>query len=317
MLLLWDGAARLVEFAFPRFPGPFQSIVPGLPYAPGRKIEHLAQATYINADGYADRLYAIPRPAEVFRIVALGDSMTFGFGVPMGKSFVDQMEEMINRGGKYVPTEILNLGVPGFNTYEEYKALIAMGDKLEPHLVLLNYFPNDVMPDRYHPSPFAVCPPDVLPFGGLRDFFLSFALFRVFHDGYFMIRFGANPDSLGFTSYLKERNPGLACSFYYLRGIKSFCEMRRIPLLVTIVPWLSPQLTAENPAPEAYVTEHLSARFREMGIEPLDMCPALAGYSASRLSLSDTHPNELAHGLFAEYLLKKLTEKNLIPHQKK
>lgn len=65
----------------------------------------------INSKGVRDREYTYERPAGFVRFLALGDSFTFGEGVPYGRRFTDIPEERIDG------IEIINMGVPGFGIY--------------------------------------------------------------------------------------------------------------------------------------------------------------------------------------------------------
>jgi len=56
-------------------------------------------------------LRAAPPSAE---IVCIGDSNTFGIGAPAGRSYPDQLQEILAAAGD--PRRVANLGVPGFST---------------------------------------------------------------------------------------------------------------------------------------------------------------------------------------------------------
>lgn len=62
-------------------------------------------------------MYMVPASAEdqrPLRIVALGDSLTAGFGLPPGQSFPDQLQEALEKRGQKV--EVANAGVSGDTT---------------------------------------------------------------------------------------------------------------------------------------------------------------------------------------------------------
>ena len=46
----------------------------------------------INADGFRDRIRSRPKPDGVFRILALGDSVTFGYGVEEDETYPMRLE---------------------------------------------------------------------------------------------------------------------------------------------------------------------------------------------------------------------------------
>ena len=59
-------------------------------------------------------LAAGPARAETLRLVAIGDSLTHGYGVEQGKGFVPQLQEWLRGQGAEV--EVINMGVSGDTT---------------------------------------------------------------------------------------------------------------------------------------------------------------------------------------------------------
>src|SRR4029079_7866623 len=53
-----------------------------------------------------------PKPPGTLRVLALGDSFTFGVGARVGETYPAQLEKALRARG--VRTEVLNAGVPGF-----------------------------------------------------------------------------------------------------------------------------------------------------------------------------------------------------------
>jgi len=94
-----------------------------------------------NPGGFRDAPFE-PKAPGVFRIVALGDSFGFGHGVEVDAAYPDLLEQMLSTPER--PVEVLNLGVPGYNTQMELAQLRRLGAELEPDLVLLGlYLGND------------------------------------------------------------------------------------------------------------------------------------------------------------------------------
>jgi lysophospholipase L1-like esterase len=103
-------------------------------------------------------------PAEsrddgAIRVVGLGDSITFGWGVPEHATFLGQLRRRFRSahpGGP--PLEVVNMGVPGYNTYQEVEAFLSQAASLRPDIVILFLCDNDdELPNfvRKH-DPFAV-----------------------------------------------------------------------------------------------------------------------------------------------------------------
>ncbi|MFT7625116.1 MAG: hypothetical protein ACI9WU_004307, partial [Myxococcota bacterium] len=84
-----------------------------------------------------DREYAVPKPAETRRILMLGDSFVFGSGVEAAETFSDRFE--VERGD----LEVINMGVPGYNSGHAVALLEARGISFEPDGVVLFLSDND------------------------------------------------------------------------------------------------------------------------------------------------------------------------------
>lgn len=94
-----------------------------------------------NSQGFrGQREYARPKPAGIYRIIVLGDSVTLGHGVEDDDPFSAVAERALAPSR---PVEIINMGVSGFGTAEELIQLQRTGLSYEPDLVVLAYFPND------------------------------------------------------------------------------------------------------------------------------------------------------------------------------
>jgi lysophospholipase L1-like esterase len=88
---------------------------------------------------------SIPKSPGVYRILMLGDSLTFNWGVAAADTTAKRLEHYLNQPG--LPNrkriEILNAGVGNYNTAMEANWFLSEGYKLQPDFVVLNYFIND------------------------------------------------------------------------------------------------------------------------------------------------------------------------------
>jgi lysophospholipase L1-like esterase len=76
-----------------------------------------------------------PRPRRV--VLALGDSRTFGVGVPFEQSWVEQLE------GRLADTEVVNLGVPGYTAWQGRATLERWAAALRPDAVVAAFGFNE------------------------------------------------------------------------------------------------------------------------------------------------------------------------------
>jgi lysophospholipase L1-like esterase len=106
----------------------------------------------INKNGQRDREFAFDRSAAT-RIVCLGDSFTFGFGINAEKTFPKLLEKALNESG-HPEAEVINAGVPGYNTQQEIALYRHRLKAYDPDIVVLGYCLNDTdpLPELSFPS---------------------------------------------------------------------------------------------------------------------------------------------------------------------
>ena len=138
-LLSLEGATRLLlsitkpEPAVPKAIGQFNKMLGWSlkPLSQGISKRTGDEITYrINSKGLRDDETSYNKPEGILRIVLLGDSRTFGFGVPIGKHFSTLLE------GYFKDVEVINMGVSGFGVDQELLFLRSEGFRYEPDLVL-------------------------------------------------------------------------------------------------------------------------------------------------------------------------------------
>lgn len=84
----------------------------------------------INSKGLRDDEATYEKPEGKFRIVLIGDSFTFGWGVPIDKHYSTLLEGYFNN------LEVINMGVEAFGIDQELLYLRLEGFRYEPNLVL-------------------------------------------------------------------------------------------------------------------------------------------------------------------------------------
>lgn len=79
-------------------------------------------------------------------IVALGDSLTLGWGVPEGQTYPAILEKLLNQSGPCKAT-VLNAGIGNSNTSMELARYEHGLQSLHPDWLILGFFVNDAEPD--------------------------------------------------------------------------------------------------------------------------------------------------------------------------
>lgn len=89
-----------------------------------------------------DQWIPVEKPGGQTRILFLGDSCTFGYGVAYDQAFPHVVESML-RGKPGKEVECINAGVPGYTLFQGWRYLITEGLRYQPDLVVLNFGWND------------------------------------------------------------------------------------------------------------------------------------------------------------------------------
>lgn len=115
---------------------------------PGWSGDEFETPVTINSKGLRNPEIPYEKPANTYRILALGDSWTFGFRMNEPDAYPRQLERILQTDaaarGDTRRIEVINSGVVGYSTDQEAAYLSVEGWKYQPDLVLLNYYPvND------------------------------------------------------------------------------------------------------------------------------------------------------------------------------
>jgi lysophospholipase L1-like esterase len=147
-LALAEGAARWIEARSPDRPAP--AAPPAFrPHAllsfeltPG--VQRRGRET-IGPHGFRGAAPAVPKPADVVRILCLGGSTTYGDGLADGETYPEQLQALLaQRGG--ARCEVVNLGVPAYTSAETFLNLCLRGLDLEPDAIVVYHAVNDYRP---------------------------------------------------------------------------------------------------------------------------------------------------------------------------
>ncbi|MBS3052262.1 MAG: SGNH/GDSL hydrolase family protein [Candidatus Aenigmarchaeota archaeon] len=251
----------------------------------------------INSDGFRDKEYSIEKPNDTFRIVVLGDSITFGWGVNNDEIYTEILEEKLNSLNNGINYEVLNFGVPGYNTENEVEMFKVKGTKYNPDMIIIGFNQGDEMnlikireeiEKNKAKNPYLNNKSDEDIF---RNKLLQKQLIEVHEKAYKKIIESAVNQST--SSKLKTINEYL----YELKKIK-------IDTKVIIVTFDA----GED-------IEIIKNAANENNFYFIDMSEFLSNYKLGELTLHkiDGHPSPFQHKLVGNNLFNYLTKNNLIP----
>lgn len=257
---------------------------------------------------------AVPKPAEVFRIVLLGDSVAFGWGVDDEVTFARRLEREWYAAHPRRRLEVVNTALPMYDTNQEEATLRELGLSLQPDLVLLVYVVNDIEPTRDvveqtlrgvdpHPEEDLSIPDDFWSWAGARigallpacgklvalrsDLTARMARRLPPSESYRPERFGKGPR-------------GWPRSQAALLRIAALCREAKVPFVVFdhTLPRLEP----------------LPPFCREHGIECVPLWFSAEDHRLGIVnSPLDTHANARGHELLLERLVAALRDRRLLP----
>jgi lysophospholipase L1-like esterase len=214
-----------------------------------------------NSFGLRDREFAPDPPPGVVRILAVGDSWTFGLGVDLSETWPKQLERALAERG--IKAEVINAGVSGYSTLTYSKVLRRFYDLYHPQLTVVMVCANDPGGDIAVAAGnfgFAIKPQA----GVIKTFlkrrsalamnlWITYLALRTPKDGYtFMNTLTLRPDSdpdlqRGYTLYQDA-----------LLAMREFAHNKGMPLLLTAVPMGERFLTHTRELSRAQQLDYIS-----------------------------------------------------------
>ena len=263
----------------------------------------------INRQGLRDREFTHERPPSVFRVLCLGDSVTFGWGIPSEDTFPKQLERSLNREETGPRFEVVNAGVGGYNAVQEAALYRTQLAGYETDLVLLFYTVNDAST----PLPVLEHTP-VDPHGRWRNLkSVSVGTFkRVFSTLFGFARYMTLPRIDYLADYRPGTDEGWQAAKAAIRSIHDQARERGARFAVFMVPAMQ---DLEPGYPYRLIHDMLGDLCRNEGIPFFDLFDDFEGMETMevRISVFDGHPNRFAHRRIARAVEHHLAQTGLIP----
>ena len=285
----------------------------------------------INSKGHIGPEIDYAKPENTFRVLFLGDSVTFGFGIKdYSDTYVAQFESLLGNTTPDLKVETVNAGVGGYSPWQYYTALSKEGIKYAPDAVVVSFVLNDVTEKM-----------GLTRFGGsgssfqlmisinsrLQAFLSKSALFRFSKVMWGMMKYGKNMragaqekevlDVRYMVKHPQDSKVELAWNITLesLSKIYKYCDSRGIDVFLVVFPFTF-QLADPGGlnGPQEIVTRHAS----EHGVPTLDLLPILAQKMADDdLSPDDyfidaDHPTPAGSRFIAENLVKFISRETLV-----
>lgn len=245
----------------------------------------------------------LPRPAGEYRIGIVGDSITFGEGIPHTEDvYCEVLADLLNQRQESVPVRVFNYGVSAYSVKEMTATVRHRLPEVAPDLMVLAIIPGDFDLSRT---------PSVDRYGYnynrrrsgflARDSSFKRAL-RKIHLSYLLRDLRARGLARKRATAEDSLTSALPAGFAYVREFAELARDRGVSCLVMLLPTI---------ADKDYGL--LPAELARLGIPHLDLS-WLRGeftrqdYLASRF---DRHPSALVHARIAEELARYILNHHL------
>lgn len=261
-----------------------------------------------NSDGYRDREFAAPHIHEKL-IGVLGDSVTFGQGVPQDLTYPALMEKNLNALLAPQRFRVWNLGVCGYNTEQEYYVFKSFLLPKRPVWVVMGYNLHNSQPIDRREAPDEsgtswltrlLDPSESRTLAVLKT--RVGALIRRLRPDWYASSFVTNINDT-YTDpkgYWERRKRFILDTHTQSKAAGAGFTLAILPIMVNFdqYPFLQPH--------------HIIIDFcKANGIDYIDLLPFFKGKDYTRLhvSLIDSHANKDAQAVFAEAIVGHLKDK--------
>ena len=295
----------------------------------------MGQPLLINARGLRDYEYSTHKDPGTFRIVGVGDSSLFGWGVRLEDSSLKVLERRLDERFRPQKFEVIDFAVPGYNTAMEAETFVRKCVDYAPDLVLLNFNTND-----YDVPEFMRRQTDLSTLRRSYLFDLAYSVYAgimgvdqqlaVFDDNYRAPK--------GYPAARLDEDPAMPDEYRYMVGAKGVVRAlekltaaardRGIPLVAFDVkpyPGLDPKYVRDELRDGQ--RELLERESQRLGFHFLNTYASFMDYlkqhpdvnsrTVFAVSAADGHPNALAHSINAQALFEYLVAHQLLPLDKR
>ncbi len=294
----------------------------------------IGEVYQINSAGFRDKEVKIGRKKDGCRIMAIGDSFTFGSGVDLEATYPKQLEDMLNKKG--YSCEVINCGIVAHGMWQHFEMLKSKVLPYRPDLVILGLFEDDLLASEkpyQDPSewsgknPFKQSPSSVMLqksylFNFIRNIFGLYEYKYRYRLGHSYLKnveerkkvWGPdNPTNDNYKSMAGKLSNRHYMQFSNL--FKKFVAAVKESGAKTLIVYIPDSVQLNEPHLQA-INRYLFRLSENIGAAFVDTTPPLEA-EKDRLSLYlfpfDAHNSPAGLKVIAETIAEKIVESNLLP----
>ena len=267
----------------------------GHEHVPNTSAHLMGADVTINSHGLRNREVPLAKPPGVTRIMMLGDSIVFGWGVKADATLPVQLERDLTAGG-FGPVDVINTGVGNYNTAMEVEYFLTAGAAFSPDIVVLNYFINDAEPTpTYSTVPWVA-----------RHFY-AYAVSGGAWDTFKRMLLGGPDWRAYYAGLYDDQRRGWMVAQASLKRLADYCHSHGIRLVLANIP----ELREVGHYSFADINQRIAGLAAANGMEYVDLLPAVSAEDPATLWVTppDPHPNAKAGALMARRLADYFLEK--------
>jgi len=272
----------------------------------------LGKEVIINSYGLRDYEYALQKQEGTYRIIIIGDSITFGFGVELEESYPKILEEKL-KNELNMNIEVINFGVPGYTGIQEFIVLEEQAIKYFPDLIIIGHYLND--PDEvwdiFEATPTSKIPPKIKIF--LNENSCSYDFFKE--------RWSRLLNKIGKTNFKSYKELYIEDSELWDAHKERFIDMKEIsdtegiPILVVLFPnWRNLNESYDFKEETLLLIETIN----KSELNSLDIYSKIKGLNGEEYTISLTdasHPNYEGNKIVSNLIYEELIKSDYFPNK--
>lgn len=223
------------------------------------------------------------------RILVLGDSVAWGFGVDQSNAFPQTLEAALGEAAKRqgdAPPVVFNAAVDGYSTRQQVATLAEIGPELKPDVVLFAYVLND---------------PASAQDGGLDHYFRKEwyvqRYYRIAAERWLEFKAG---DSLPDEYFHRIHSLYFRDVASELERASGFADALGAKVVLAVVPLL--EFKRGQPYAWSDVHQDIGETAGQLGFEFVDLTSAFQDVDSKTVAIDILHPNQHGHALISAQL---------------
>ena len=110
---------------------------------PHYKLDKFYSLYTINSHGFRGVEFKEKKQRDTYRIIVLGDSISFGLCVPEEKTYYKLLEKMLHEAFPPLTFEVISVGIPGYTSFQGLQLLKSEILSYSPDMIIINFGGNN------------------------------------------------------------------------------------------------------------------------------------------------------------------------------